>query len=73
MLLKHYKKFYKRYKVQRRGIYNVQWGGVFKVQGFENFSKKGRLLGTTEFLSILFGMYKQTLKFSDPNISKPEF
>ena len=63
--------FYRgRYKVQRGGIFKVQRGGVYKLQSFENFSKKGRLLGTTEFLSILFGMYKQTLKFSDPNISK---
>ena len=32
-----------RYKVQGEGVYIVQDGGVYQVQGPENFSEKGRL------------------------------
>ena len=39
----------------------VQGGGVNKVQGFEIFSDKGRLCGTTEF-------FQQFLK---PKVFKP--
>ena len=44
-------------------------GASISYRALRIFRERGGYL----FLSILFGMYKQTLKFSDPNISKPEF
>ena len=43
--------------IYTEGRNKVQGGGVNKIQGFENFSDKGRLYCTTEFFSAIFWMF----------------
>ena len=50
-----------RYKVQGRSFYKVQEGVVYKVQGYENFSEKGQLQGTTEIVLHFFRFFHLSL------------